>query len=1560
MPRRKQQAPRRASAYIDDDEFAEDCAHEEESGEASEDDPRVPSPSQRLEQQQQQQEHEPLSLRALTQTRDNRCVNVDSNGNHHRVEGSDDEGDNNNDVGDDGGGGGDADEGINNHSHNHHQHHHRRRSSNSSSNRMKNGITSQLNNSGSSNNANGGNGNGIDDDDDDDDDGGGGGGGEMEEDAEEEEEEMADDDGDIDDDHGVALEKEATAAAAADSGVGAPPAKSAPHFCSGNNSNGQTDSDKAGRRRAAQQEEEAAATTTNADEEEEDKKKDPVSPSVIEDSLSQMKAAYANFLSSSYWSTVGSFSYAQPNGASGGGGAGANFDWHRAAVAKSLRQATSPSTPSPLCAQDQQCGLFSSVQLYRQSSKLYSPVFTGASKFRCRDCSAAYDRLVDLTVHMSETGHYRDESMRAANGGADSSGNRQAWSKPRKRSLMEIEGKEEAQKVLRCLCCGHAFESLQDLSVHMIRTKHYQKVPLREPMAALTAKPCHAAKKRPHLETTAAVAAAAAAAAERACSSPESTVSDAAATPPANQLSGNHKGQVAGSNCPARSSSTTANTTTTTSSSHHHHHQNGTSYSWQFESQKAHILKCMECGSSHDTLQQLTAHMMATGHFIKLTAPANSSSSSSSSLLLARKSKQVNFEAHAADDKVQSVHLGATSKLGAVPPPAVAAVKVERQSTRDGDRHAGAEGKKANVKDKKSEQRDKRETSPAEKGVTAPSPDLPKHQEADLPSQFDYLKEEDLSESSKEGGLDILKSLEHTVASIISKAQNGSGSWGGYPSIHAAYQLPGHAARPVHTPSVTPSKLVLRDDLELQQQHHHHHHRQQPSPPPPRSHVESSSSSPSSSAATTPSPPASPHGAKVPLLVPSPPVQPLPSNVRAMEELVRKMTEKVNSSSATSSSSSPFSAASSTRTTRDASESKGAPPRTAVVAGKREARDDKGHAARGAELFGGRDVKWDLGQELRRKASHEARRGVGARDTRERHAREAQRLGGAGGGGGGGERLRAVKVERTIEVKDEATRGASPPAGVEASAVCLKVEGAQGMGRRDGSCAAVAAVTAAAAAAAEAVVAAAGGANKTYEARNGKSMDEKPFSSSSSSSSSSSCTPPGFSSLSIITEHPGEPCLVNPLSALQSVMNAHLGKAAKPLSPALLDPLSRLHRLGGASLDRPHSAAATATALPASLGHARHADRAAGRDERVPAFAARGEPSSDQPMDLTKSKPASAAAERCRAGGSVAAMPLMLAASPAGENALSDISDLVRNLAGRLTPKPPTPSSTTSSVAASDRSDGGDACGGTPDEDAAEAERGPIGGGAGGSAASAAAAAAAAADVSGKQRKAGRQSAWNPRHLLLLQAQFAASLRQTADGRYVISDLSPQERLNVARATGLSASTISHWLANVKYQLRRTGGTKFLKHMDTGRPVFYCCDCAMQFRTPPAYVGHAEAHLGFGLRDLSKVAVVERTGVEGLAVGSQQAVSPSPPPPPQSVAAVAVAAVAATAAAAAAAPRDEPECGAPCRCQLCGRAFSSRHAVKLHLSKAHSKSPEDHVMFVSDVAADQPAPQPQA
>ncbi|GCC19540.1 hypothetical protein chiPu_0000058 [Chiloscyllium punctatum] len=56
------------------------------------------------------------------------------------------------------------------------------------------------------------------------------------------------------------------------------------------------------------------------------------------------------------------------------------------------------------------------------------------------------------------------------------------------------------------------------------------------------------------------------------------------------------------------------------------------------------ILKCVECGSSQKRLQQLTAHMMMTGHFLKVT---NSTS---------KMGKQLVFDV-VGEEKVQSYPL---------------------------------------------------------------------------------------------------------------------------------------------------------------------------------------------------------------------------------------------------------------------------------------------------------------------------------------------------------------------------------------------------------------------------------------------------------------------------------------------------------------------------------------------------------------------------------------------------------------------------------------------------------------------------------------------------------------------------------------------------------------------------------------------------------------------------------------------------------------------------------------------------------------------------------------
>ncbi|XP_006897310.1 PREDICTED: teashirt homolog 1 [Elephantulus edwardii] len=960
----------------------------------------------------------------------------------------------------------------------------------------------------------------------------------------------------------------------------------------------------------------------------------PESVSYPQDSLAQIKAVYANLFSESCWSSLAldlkkpslptstsdasqkdsappaatppaastgahsATTSTSTSASTGTGHGGSGYDWHQAALAKTLQQTSSFGLlPEP--------SLFSTVQLYRQNNKLYGSVFTGASKFRCRDCSAAYDTLVELTVHMNETGHYRDDNR-------DKDAEKaKRWSKPRKRSLMEMEGKEDAQKVLKCMYCGHSFESLQDLSVHMIKTKHYQKVPLKEPVPAIT-KLVPSTKKRALQELT----------------SPCSPEPTAAADGPLAE---------AGKDQKAANPYVTPN--------NRYGYQNGASYTWQFEARKAQILKCMECGSSHDTLQQLTAHMMVTGHFLKVTTSAS------------KKGKQLVLDP-VVEDKIQSIPLPPTTHTR---PPA----GVKKQP----DSPAGS----STAEDKKEPDKDGDKTAPA---VASEADKKIKEESEDSAAKleptalYQYLREEDLDDSPR-GGVDILKSLENTVSTAISKAQNGAPSWGGYPSIHAAYQLPGATKPPpsVQVPAAYgPAKALAEHSALL----------------------------PSPGSLTPP-----PHR----------------SNVSAMEELVEKVTGRAC-----------------VKEERPAPEKeKGSPDKPLSPVAKEN-------------------------KDLPRAED------VGSKPTpRKRPDTEAGKA------------------------RKGAPGDVHPPNGTEP----LKAKVAN-----------------------------------------------------------------GCSALGIITEHSPEPPFINPLSALQSIMNAHLGKVSKPASPSL-DPLAMLYKISNSVLDRP--------AQPGAPG------------KQADAIDRYYYESSDQPIDLTKSKSKPLVAGVAEA-----------VASPLRESALMDISDMVKNLTGRLTPKSSTPSTV------SEKSDAD----GSSFEEALD-------------------------ELSPVHKRKGRQSNWNPQHLLILQAQFASSLRETPEGKYIMSDLGPQERVHISKFTGLSMTTISHWLANVKYQLRRTGGTKFLKNLDTGHPVFFCNDCASQFRTAPTYVSHLETHLGFSLKDLSK-----------LPLSQVQEQNPTKVLAGKPLGALGAA---------------EEDLGSTFQCRLCSRTFASKHAVKLHLSKTHGKSPEDHLIYVTEL-----------
>ncbi|KAL0167828.1 hypothetical protein M9458_036050, partial [Cirrhinus mrigala] len=753
----------------------------------------------------------------------------------------------------------------------------------------------------------------------------------------------------------------------------------------------------------------------------------------ITDSLDQMKAIYKSFLNNPYWSFLSLNSsqlHADEQLASSSGTSSSNsspgrnsYDWHQSAIAKTLQQ-VSQKQPSAL-----EPSIFSTVQLYRQSTKLYGSIFTGASKFHCKSCSASYDTLLDLTVHMNETDHYRDDNLESASKGAKS------WSKPRKRSLLEMEGKEDAQKVLRCMYCGHSFESLQDLSVHMIKTKHYQKVPLREPRTAIAAKVVSSFRKRVPVEL------------------------DVAKSLHTTEQTRSPNGGQASDIFQMYPEQTNKDDLT----------DQKTSRGAQF---KSHNLKCMECGISHDSLQQLSAHMMLTGHFVKTDKPSKSTPCSSPLL--------------------------ATGLLESQSLPSVA------------------------TGDKKTTQ--------------------------EMTSQKDK-EPVNINEVKQNFGI--------------------SSNWGGYQSIHAAYQL-----RNQQKPALNNSGCISSLKQSANKSH---------------------------------------------LILPSTPPRASSTTVTVQEV--------------------------------DKLEKKGNP-----------------------------------------------------------NEREIQK-----------------------HTQDFRTRSTS--------------------------------------------------ASDLYD----------------------------DAGLLSAQAEPKQPS-VSPLSALQSVMNLHLGKAAKPVRP-VQDPMSMLLRMSNSMAER--------AALAGPSGHSAKLSQLHSDCHEI---------CGDQPIDLSKGKSEQclkAAALPGKAlsssvpGASVSestSSKILTPVSPLRENALLDISDMLRNLSDSRVLKSPMllckPEQ--SEIEGSHTSD--------------EAE-----------------------DASVVHKRKGRQSHWKPQHLLILQAQFASCLRQTADGKYVISDLSSQERMVISHITGLSMTTISHWLANVKYQLRRTGRTKFIKNVDSGHPVFYCSECATQFQARSTYICHLESHLGFKIKDLAKL-----------------------------------------------------------------------------------------------------------
>ncbi|CAL8276152.1 unnamed protein product [Boreogadus saida] len=860
-------------------------------------------------------------------------------------------------------------------------------------------------------------------------------------------------------------------------------------------------------------------------------------------SLENMRAAYANFLSDSYWTGLGmdlkiGKNTSKANCDSTNGSAKTEFDWHQDALSKTLQHTLSPRPMS-------KPNLFSSVHLYRQSNKACGSVYTGASRFRCKDCSASYDTLVDLTVHMSNSGHYQDNNHGKQSNSSSSS------SKSRKRNLHDMEGKEDAQKVLKCMFCSHSFDSLQDLSVHMIKTKHYQKVPLKEPLPVLTPKLLPPSKKRA-FDTA------------RPCS-PDSTtgLTDAQRATAISNANNNRYG-----------------------------YQNGASYTWQFETCKSQILKCMECGSSHDTLQQLTTHMMVTGHFIKVTNSAS------------KKGKQLALDPLAVEKMQVLAEPAASETEGG---------KTSPKAASPGEREKECQGEGTSEKKEETEMKEEKQESEDQKAGSDTF-------------KYPYLREEDLEQGTGAGG-DILKSLANTVASAINKAQTGTPSWSAYPSIHAAYQLSG---------LIKSTPLSATPPIQLKQSFNH----------------------------------------KLRTIAPKGKVYP---------------------------------------------------------------------GALGAETPEGQHQNVDIKKEK-----------VGISDSKE---------------------IQNIKFD-PLENDDSDCQDDSSSSS-----------------KLDADCA-----------------------NDVNEVIKGKLSPDFDTGKTQSPSASN-----GHSAAPELLSDTPDTFAINPLSALQSVLNNHLGKANKPNNARAAKISARTQSIF-AEINRNNEKSALRLGNPIR-----------NRPENSFLFV-----NEDQPIDLTKSKhskPASAS--------------VLPPSTPVPHKyALSDIADMVKVLPKATTPKPSTPSRIPSMKLETDVRRFEDV----------------------------------SADVYSVHKRKGRQSNWNPRHLLILQAQFASSLFLTSEGKYLLSDLGPQERMHISKFTGLSMTTISHWLANVKYQLRKSGG--------------------------------------FQIKDMCKLPVEHQTKMDEPELSKALNVRPTEP------------------------PGLEEDIESKFRCKLCCRTFASNHAVKLHLSKTHSKSPDNHSQYV--------------
>lgn len=98
-----------------------------------------------------------------------------------------------------------------------------------------------------------------------------------------------------------------------------------------------------------------------------------------------------------------------------------------------------------------------------------SPGQRRRSQYQC-NCGAAFETLYQQAVHMEATGHCPSRKEPSV------SETFEYQKLVRGQDLWLNYGSEQAREILRCMRCQRSFESLSELTLHMIRTKHYEEI----------------------------------------------------------------------------------------------------------------------------------------------------------------------------------------------------------------------------------------------------------------------------------------------------------------------------------------------------------------------------------------------------------------------------------------------------------------------------------------------------------------------------------------------------------------------------------------------------------------------------------------------------------------------------------------------------------------------------------------------------------------------------------------------------------------------------------------------------------------------------------------------------------------------------------------------------------------------------------------------------------------------------------------------------------------------------------------------------------------------------